>query len=281
MSRTTTNENAASAAPDRPARPGGVVLGRERDAEQDRAADRSRATAAAMPERRRGGPERAGEGAGGDREADPLTGCEEEVHRRRRVPGRECRRLLALSRTAGLAAAAGELHRHGARRVRDVELGVAARASPGAATRRPASSGSRRSSSSPSRSGFGSPGSAPAPAALGVGGSAPRLPGGRRRRAGLRSAPGLRIGPAEAVRDRVDLAQRRLAGARRAAAGPRASRRGRRRSRAREVHRRVDDVADVRRVAVDLAVAEEVGGRRVLVVDREREVVGGEKTSKA
>ncbi len=40
------------------------------------------------------------------------------------------------------------------------------------------------------------------------------------------------------------------------------------------VHRRVDHVRHVRRVAVDLRVAEEVGGGLVLVVDRERQVVG-------
>ena len=48
-----------------------------------------------------------------------------------------------------------------------------------------------------------------------------------------------------------------------------------RRARVGEVHRRVAHVAHVRRVALDRRVAEELRGRRELVVDREREVLGG------
>ena len=81
---------------------------------------------------------------------------------------------------------------------------------------------------------------------------------------------GERVAGAERVRERVDLALARAA-----------------RARAREpvrvvgdeaevgvVEARVDDVGDVRRVAVDLRRAEELGRGRVLVVDREREVLG-------
>ena len=88
--------------PASPASRDGPRLG-QRDAEQDRAADHGGDRAARW--RAAAAPGGAGERAGGDRQAGALTSCEEEMHRRSRVPRR--RREPGRARPVGGARAVG------------------------------------------------------------------------------------------------------------------------------------------------------------------------------